>query len=84
MPYRDEIDSLNAELAELRSLLMAGRERVRPRLDALIRRTRQLTDQPRQPIQDRALRDLLERLLAYERGFEVGDCVRAARGRRRR
>ena len=84
MAYHDEIESLNRELAELRALLMSGRERVRPRLNALIQRTQTLHDQPSQRPRDAAVGDLLERLLAYQRGFEVGDCVRAARSSRRR
>lgn len=83
MSMYDEIESLNDELTQLRAQLMAARERVRPRLDALIDRARVLHEQAQHP-GDPAIVDLLERLLTYQRGFEVGDCVRAARTTRRR
>lgn len=79
MTQPQDIEQLERDLAELGAQLMVGRERVRPRLEVMIHRTRRLLSQAGQMADARLLSDIHERLLSYQRGFEVTDTVKAAR-----
>ncbi len=79
MTQPQDIEQLERDLADLGAQLMVGRERVRPRLEVMIHRTRRLLSQAGHMADARVLTDIHERLLSYQRGFEVDDTVKAAR-----
>ena len=86
MVTQQDVEQIERELDELRTLLMTTRDRVRPRLEELVHRTETL-----QGLADDGGSDYLptlnsvhELLLAFRRGFEVSDCVRARSGPPRR
>lgn len=79
MVTQQDVEQIERELDELRTLLMTTRDRVRPRLEELVHRTETL-----QGLADDGGSDYLptlnsvhELLLAFRRGFEVTDCLRA-------
>ena len=76
MVTRTDIDQIETELMELRTLLMTAREKVRPRLDTLVDRTEQLRkENPTSPFEP-TLANVDELLKAFRRGFEVTDKMR--------
>ena len=76
MPQQDEIGRLLQDLRDLRGQMMAYRDRLRPQLESMIHRTRHLRTKADPLTEASVLDDIHERLLSYQRGFEVGDCVR--------
>jgi len=79
MVTQTDIDNLQCDLQELRTLLMTKRERVRPRLDALMDQTENLQAQAATSDYAPTIHNVHELLLAFRRGFEVGDAVRKMR-----
>ena len=71
-----DIETIEAELQQLRTLLMTSREKVRPRLEALVNRTEQLQLDGEGSIYLPTLNNVHRLLLSFVRGFEVNDKVR--------
>jgi len=76
MVTQSDIDSIENELQELRTLLMTSREKVRPRLEALVTRTEALQHDGAQSAYLPTINNVHKLLLAFRRGFEVNDKVR--------
>lgn len=76
MVTQTDIDLIESELNQLRTLLMTTRSQVRPRLEALVDKTEQLqadgTDSDYLP----TINNVHSLLLAFRRGFEVNDKLR--------
>lgn len=79
MVTQNDIDEIESELQQLRTLLMTSRDRVRPRLDALVSRTEELQQDGVGSVYLPTLDNVHKLLLAFRRGFEVNDKVRAMR-----
>lgn len=76
MVTQTDIDQIETELQQLRTLLMTSRERVRPRLDALVDRTEELQLDGADSVYLPTINNVHKLLLAFRRGFEVNDKVR--------
>ena len=76
MVTQADIDHVEAELQQLRTLLMTSRERVRPRLEALVDKTEQLQQDGQGSVYLPTINNVHKLLLAFRRGFEVNDTVR--------
>ena len=76
MVTQSDIDQIENELQQLRTLLMTSRERVRPRLEALVDRTEQLQEDGQGSVYLPTLNNVHRLLLSFKRGFEVNDKVR--------
>lgn len=76
MVTQQDIDQIESELQQLRTLLMTSRERVRPRLDALVTRTEQLQKDGAGSAYLPTLENVHKLLLSFRRGFEVNDRLR--------
>lgn len=76
MVTQADIDSIESELQQLRTLLMTSRERVRPRLDALLTRTEEMQLDGEGSAYLPTINNVHKLLLAFQRGFEVNDKVR--------
>jgi peptidoglycan hydrolase CwlO-like protein len=76
MVTQADIDHVEAELQQLRTLLMTSRERVRPRLEALVDRTEQLQQDGEGSVYLPTINNVHKLLLSFQRGFEVNDKVR--------
>lgn len=76
MVTQADIDQIETELQQLRTLLMTSRERVRPRLDALLDRTEELQLDGAESNYLPTINNVHKLLLAFQRGFEVNDKVR--------
>ncbi len=79
MVTQHDIDDIESELHQLRTLLMTSREKVRPRLDALVSKTEQLQQVGRGSNFLPTIDNVHKLLLAFRRGFEVNDTVRTMR-----
>ena len=79
MVTQQDVEQIERELDELRTLLMTTRDRVRPRLEELVHRTETLQGLTGDGGSDflPTLNSVHELLLAFRRGFEVTDCLRA-------
>ena len=76
MVTQADIDQIESELQQLRTLLMTSRERVRPRLEALVNRTEQLQQEGQGSAYLPTINNVHKLLLSFQRGFEVNDKVR--------
>ena len=76
MVTQSDIDAIEAELQQLRTLLMTSREKVRPQLDALVTRTEELQLDGADSAYLPTINNVHKLLLAFRRGFEVNDKVR--------
>ena len=76
MVTQADIEQVETELQQLRTLLMTSRERVRPRLDALVDKTEQLQQDGQGSVYLPTLNNVHRLLLSFRRGFEVNDTVR--------
>lgn len=76
MVTQNDIDQIESELQQLRTLLMTSRERVRPRLDALVDKTEQLQVEGQGSVYLPTINNVHKLLLSFRRGFEVNDTVR--------
>ena len=76
MVTQTDIDEIETELQQLRTLLMTARERVRPRLEALVDKTEQLQLDGQNSIFLPTINNVHKLLLSFQRGFEVNDKVR--------
>ena len=76
MVTQADIDQIESELQQLRTLLMTSRERVRPRLEALVDRTEQLQQEAQGSAYLPTINNVHKLLLSFQRGFEVNDKVR--------
>lgn len=76
MVTQTDIEQVETELQQLRTLLMTSRERVRPRLDALVDKTEQLQLDGQGSVHLPTLNNVHKLLLSFRRGFEVNDKVR--------
>lgn len=76
MVTQTDIDQIENELQQLRTLLMTSRERVRPQLDALVDKTEQLQLDGQDSVYLPTLNNVHKLLLSFKRGFEVNDKVR--------
>lgn len=76
MVTQADIDQVESELQQLRTLLMTSRERVRPQLEALVDRTEQLQLDGQGSAYLPTLNNVHGLLLSFKRGFEVNDKVR--------
>ena len=76
MVTKNDIDQIETELQQLRTLLMTSRERVRPRLEALVDKTEQLQINGEDSIYLPTINNVHKLLLSFQRGFEVNDKVR--------
>jgi hypothetical protein len=76
MVSQSDIDQIEAELQELRTLLMTSRDRVRPRLEALVDKTEQLQLDGQNSTYLPTINNVHKLLLSFQRGFEVNDKVR--------
>ena len=76
MVTQNDIDQIESELQQLRTLLMTSRERVRPRLEALVDRTEQLQQEGQGSVYLPTINNVHKLLMSFQRGFEVNDKVR--------
>lgn len=76
MVTQADIDHVEAELQQLRTLLMTSRERVRPRLEALVDKTEQLQQDGEGSVYLPTINNVHMLLLSFQRGFEVNDKLR--------
>ena len=76
MVTQSDIDHIEAELQQLRTLLMTSRERVRPRLEALVDKTEQMQLDGAGSVYLPTINNVHKLLLSFQRGFEVNDKVR--------
>lgn len=76
MVTQTDIDQIESELQQLRTLLMTSRERVRPQLDALVDKTEQLQQDGEGSVYLPTINNVHKLLLSFKRGFEVNDKVR--------
>lgn len=76
MVTQADIDQIETELQQLRTLLMTSRERVRPRLNALVDKTEQLQQAGSDSTYLPTINNVHKLLLAFRRGFEVNDKLR--------
>ena len=76
MVTQADIEGIETELQQLRTLLMTSRERVRPRLEALVDKTEQLQLDGQNSVYLPTINNVHKLLLAFQRGFEVNDKVR--------
>lgn len=76
MVTQADIDQIEDELQQLRTLLMTSREKVRPRLDALVDKTEQLQLDGQNSVYLPTINNVHKLLLSFKRGFEVNDKVR--------
>jgi len=76
MVTKNDIDQIETELQQLRTLLMTSRERVRPRLEALVNKTEQLQLNGEGSVYLPTINNVHKLLLSFQRGFEVNDKVR--------
>lgn len=76
MVTKNDIDQIETELQQLRTLLMTSRERVRPRLEALVNKTEQLQQVGTDSVYLPTINNVHKLLLSFQRGFEVNDKVR--------
>lgn len=76
MVTQTDIDQIENELQQLRTLLMTSRERVRPQLDALVDKTEKLQLDGQDSVYLPTLNNVHKLLLSFKRGFEVNDKVR--------
>ena len=76
MVTAQDVEQVEAELQELRTLLMTARDRVRPRVNDLYERTERLRADDRDCRYQPTLTRVHDLLLACRRGFEVNDYVR--------
>lgn len=76
MVTQTDIDQIENELQQLRTLLMTSRERVRPQLEALVDKTEQLQLDGQNSVYLPTLNNVHKLLLSFKRGFEVNDKVR--------
>ncbi len=79
MVTQNDIDQIETELQQLRTLLMTSRERVRPRLDALVEKTEQLQQDGADSVYLPTINNVHKLLLSFRRGFEVNDKLRKMR-----
>ncbi|MFN3168268.1 MAG: hypothetical protein ACE37H_14510 [Phycisphaeraceae bacterium] len=77
MVTQDDIDQIETELQQLRTLLMTSREKVRPRLEDLVTKTEQLQQDGINSAYLPTINNIHKLLLAFRRGFEVNDKLRA-------
>lgn len=77
MVTQQDIDQIESELQTLRTLLMTSRDRVRPRLEALVSRTEQLQQDGKGSAFLPTIENVHKLLLAFRRGFEVNDKLRS-------
>lgn len=77
MVTQDDIDQIETELQQLRTLLMTSREKVRPRLEDLVNKTEQLQQAGTDSTYLPTINNIHKLLLAFRRGFEVNDKLRA-------
>lgn len=77
MVTQDDIDHIESELQQLRTLLMTARDRVRPRLEALVDKTEELQLDGRDSVYLPTINNIHKLLLAFRRGFEVNDKLRS-------
>ncbi len=77
MVTQNDIDQIQTELQQLRTLLMTARDRVRPRLDDLVSRTEQLQHTGQDSAYLPTLNNIHMLLLSFRRGFEVNDTLRS-------
>lgn len=76
MVTQADIDQIESELQQLRTLLMTSRERVRPQLDALVNKTESLQQDGEGSVYLPTINNVHKLLLSFKRGFEVNDKVR--------
>lgn len=76
MVKQSDIDNIEKELEQLRTLLMTSREKVRPRLDALVDRTEALQIDGADSVYLPTINNVHKLLLTFRRGFEVNEKVR--------
>ena len=76
MVTQADIELIESELQQLRTLLMTSRERVRPRLEALVDKTEQLQQDGEGSVYLPTINNVHKLLLSFQRGFEVNDKVR--------
>ena len=76
MVTQADIELIETELQQLRTLLMTSRERVRPRLEALVDKTEQLQQDGEGSVYLPTINNVHKLLLSFQRGFEVNDKVR--------
>ncbi|MGB1124863.1 MAG: hypothetical protein ACPG4Q_06640 [Phycisphaeraceae bacterium] len=76
MVNKSDIDEIETELQQLRTLLMTSRERVRPQLEALVDKTEQLQLDGQGSVYLPTINNVHKLLLSFQRGFEVNDKVR--------
>jgi len=76
MVTQTDIDQIESELQQLRTLLMTSRERVRPRLEALVDKTEQLQLDGQNSSYLPTINNVHKLLLSFQRGFEVNDKLR--------
>ena len=76
MVTKNDIDEIEAELQQLRTLLMTARDRVRPRLEALVDKTEQLQLDGQNSTYLPTINNVHKLLLSFQRGFEVNDKLR--------
>ena len=76
MVTKNDIDQIESELQQLRTLLMTSRERVRPRLEALVDKTEQLQLAGQGSTYLPTINNVHKLLLSFQRGFEVNDKLR--------
>ena len=74
-----DVDSIESELQELRTLLMTSRDRVRPRLEALVDKTERLQQDADDSAYLPTINNVHKLLLSFRRGFEVNDKLRKMR-----
>lgn len=82
MVTKADIDSIENELEQLRTLLMTSRERVRPRLENLLSKTEEMQLDGQGSVYMPTINNVHKLLLAFQRGFEVNDKVRKMEPRR--
>ena len=82
MVTQADIDLIQSELQQLRTLLMTSRERVRPRLEALVDKTEQLQKDDTASVYLPTINNVHRLLRSFQRGFEVNDTVRKMSPRR--
>ena len=76
MVTQADIDQIESELQQLRTLLMTSRDRVRPRLEALVDKTEELQKEGEGSVYLPTINNVHKLLLSFQRGFEVNDKVR--------
>lgn len=76
MVTQADIDQIETELQQLRTLLMTSREQVRPRLEKLVARTEQMQVDGAGSNYLPTINNVHNLLLAFRRGFEVNDKLR--------